>query len=176
MVKNDYKEFTPNVQLGYTINQSQNINIDYARKRTSPAFSNLNPVRNYTDTTWVYYRNPYLLPYYTNAVRLNYQLFKSRFYTMGTVEYQSINKYIVQHEFLDNSGVYNVTFGNTGQYSNANFNLNFSVDVLKGWKIMANGGVRYNMYEDEQVAQFNKNFWSASLWVMSMVNYKKNNG
>ena len=41
---------------------------------------------------------------------------------------------------------------------------------------MANGEVKYNMYEDDQVAQFNKNFWSASLWVMSMVNYKKDLG
>ncbi len=92
---------------------------------------------------------------------------------MGTVGYQQIDDYIVKHEFLDNAGVYNVTFGNTGQYSNTYFNLNFSVDVLKGWKIMANAEVKYNMYEDDQVAQFNKNFWSASLWVMSMVNYKK---
>ncbi len=173
LVKNDYREFTPNARLGYAINQFQNINIDYARKRTSPAFSNLNPNRNYSDTTWVYYGNPYLTPYYSNTLRLNYQIFKSRFYIMGTVGYQQIDDYIVKHEFLDNAGVYNVTFGNTGQYSNTYFNLNFSVDVLKGWKIMANGEVKYNMYEDDQVAQFNKNFWSASLWVMSMVNYKK---
>ncbi len=172
-VKNDHREFTPNAKFGYSINQSQSISVDYARRRTSPAFSNLNPNRQYSDTTWVYYGNPHLTPYYSNTFKLDYQLFKSRFYLMGTAGYQLIDDYIVQHEFLDDAGVYNVTFGNTGRYSNAYFNLNFSVDVLKGWKIMANGGVRYNMYEDDQVAQFNKNFWSASLWMMSMVNYKK---
>lgn len=173
IVKNDYQEFTPNARLGYAINQSQNISIDFSRNRTSPAFSNLNPNRNYTDTTRVYYGNPYLTPYYTNSLRLNYQLFKSRFFIMGTLGYQNVNDYITRYEFLDNTGVYNITFGNTGRYSNAYFNLNFSVNILEGWKVMANGSVRYNMYEDEEVEQFNKNFWSASFWAMTMLNYKK---
>ena len=85
IVKNDYQEFTPNAHLGYAINQSQNISIDFSRNRTSPAFSNLNPNRNYTDTTRVYYGNPYLTPYYTNSLRLNYQLFKSRFFYYGNI-------------------------------------------------------------------------------------------
>lgn len=176
LVKNDYREFTPNAQLGYAISQSQNVSIDYARKRTSPAFSNLNPNRNYSDTTWVTYGNPYLTPYYSNTLRLNYQLFKNRFYVMGTVGYRFIDNYIARYEFLDDAGVYNVTFGNTGQYSNVNFNLNFSVDILKGWKVMANGGAEYNRYKDDRVAQFNKNYWSGSFWLMSMVNYKKISG
>lgn len=173
LVKNNYREFTPNAKLGYSISQSQNISVDYSRRRTSPAFSNLNPNRQYSDTTWVYYGNPYLTPYYSNTFKLDYQLFKNRFYLMGTVGYQLIDNYVVRREFLDENGVYNTTFGNTGRYSNTYFNLNFSVDVLKGWKIMANGEVKYNRYEDDQLAQFNKDFWSASLWLMSMVNYKK---
>lgn len=171
--RNRYHEFTPNARLSYAITGKQTMSLDYRRNRQSPSFSNLNPVPTYSDTSYVYYGNPYLRPYYANTLRLNYQFGISRFYLMTSLQYQYVNNFIVTREFLDNSGIYNITVDNAGRYSSVSANLNLSVNILKAWKVSMNGTMERRSYKDDHVAQFNKDFWVPKLWLSSMVNYDK---
>ncbi|WP_455625663.1 TonB-dependent receptor [Parabacteroides sp.] len=172
-MRNRFHEFTPNARVSYAITGKQNISLDYRRNRQSPSFSNLNPIRTYSDTSYVYYGNPYLRPYYANTLRLNYQFGVNCFYLMTSLQYQYVNNFIVTREFLDDSGVYNITVDNAGRYSSVSANLNLSVNVLKWWKISMNGTMARRSYKDDHVDQFNKDFWVPRLWVSSMVNYDK---
>jgi len=167
-----YSELTPNAMLRYKINKSQNMTLDYMRMRQSPSFSYLNPLPLFVDSTRIITGNPELTPYYTNRLRLSFEWMKNKYYVWAAIQYRFANNYITTKEQLDENGTYHITYANAAHYSSTSFMLNFSVNVLKGWKIMANGAMEYRTIEDKYQLQFNKQYWALSLWVMSMINYK----
>jgi len=167
-----YNELTPNAMLRYKINNNQNVSADYIKTRQSPSFSSLNPVPMFVDTSRIITGNPKLTPYYANRLRLSYEMTKNKYYVLASLQYRFVNNYISTTGDWNNSGTYYITYANAAHYSSSAFTLNFSVNLLKEWRIMANGSMEYRIYEDENQSQLNKRYWAPSLWLMSMFNYK----
>lgn len=171
-IKNRYNELTPSAMLRYKIKNNQNVTIDYMKTRQSPSFSSLNPVPVFVDTSRIITGNPELLPYYINRLRLSYEIAKNKYYIWTSLQYRFVNNYISTIGNWNNDGTYYITYANAAHYSSTSFVLNFSVNLLKEWKIMANSSIEHKIYEDRNQPQLNKQFWTPSLWVMSMFNYK----
>jgi outer membrane receptor protein involved in Fe transport len=168
-----YNEFTPNAMLRYIMNGGQNISFNYSLTRKSPSSSALNPVPNYVDSSRIITGNPDLKPYYLNVFGLNYELRKDKIYIQPSLRYNLANNYITGRENLDENGVYHVTYANASRYSSATIALNVSYSVFNWWQVTVYGSMRYNMYEDDNVLQLNKNFWTPYTYLQSNLNYKK---
>jgi hypothetical protein len=166
-------EITPNAMLRYIFKGGQNIRFNYSLTRKSPASSALNPIPRYVDSSRIVTGNPGLKPFYLNELWLNYELSKNKIFIQSSLNYNSAKNYITLQENLDENGVYHVTYLNASRYSSALVSLFASYNIFNWWRISALGSMRYNMYEDDNVQQLNKNFWTPYLNFYSSVNYKK---
>jgi hypothetical protein len=168
-----HNEITPNAMLRYIMKGGQNISLNYSLTRKSPSSSALNPIPRYVDSSRIVTGNPDLKPYYLNVLNLNYELYKNKVYIRTSLYYNSAKNYITQKENLNAQGVYHVTYVNANRYSSAAVSLNASYNIFQWWKITMYGSMKYNMYEDDNLSQLNKNFWTPQASLHSNVNYKK---
>lgn len=100
--------FFPTLNLGFEINQSENITLGYSRRLSRPNSWNLNPFRERTSETSYYTGNPFLKPSYSdnfdfgyikqfNIVTISGSLYLNQNYgafdrvTIETGEYTSVN-------------------------------------------------------------------------------------
>jgi outer membrane receptor protein involved in Fe transport len=168
-----HNELTPNAMLRYIMKGGQNISLNYSLTRKSPPSSALNPIPTYVDSSRIVTGNPDLKPYYLNTLGLSYELYKNKFYIQSSLWYSLANNYITRQDNLDENGVYHITYVNASRYSSATASLNASYNIFNWWQIMINGSMKYNMYEDDNVARLNKKFWTYSAWLSANINYKK---
>jgi hypothetical protein len=170
-----YKGFTPRAMLRYLIDNDQNIAFSYSLTHSYPAFSLLNPIPVYVDSSRVVTGNPDLEPFFRHGFRLNYQIVKpavKNFFFQTGIGYQTIDNNISQKGNLDTNGIYQITYENAAHHSNLNFSLISSIDIFKGWKIKVESSARYVTFQDDYQAQFNKKYWEYSLSWESQFSYK----
>ncbi len=107
--KKKYTELFPTLNLGYELNDTENINIGYSRRLRRPRHWFLNPFESRTSETYIYTGNVALDPSYSNSFEIGY-LKKWNLLSMNTSVYynHSIHNYeMVQREEmrdLDNNG------------------------------------------------------------------------
>jgi hypothetical protein len=167
-----HSELVPNAMIRYLINNVQNITLDYRMTRQSPSSSMLNPIPVYLDSVRIITGNPNLSPFYSNNMRLAYERSKGKLYLNASLQYYEANNSIVSREYLE-AGKYHITYTNANHYSKTSFNLNVSLNVFDWWRIMTNASFNYHDYSDANQEQFNKRFWTPTLGLQSMVNYKR---
>jgi hypothetical protein len=172
-VLSTHNEFTPNVVLRYIMKEGQNISFNYSLTRKSPPSSALNPIPSYVDSSRIITGNPDLKPYYLNVLGLNYELRKNKIYIQPSLRYNLASNYITNRENSDEHGVYHITYVNASRYSSATVALNASYDIFNWWNVTMYGSMRYNMYEDDNLPELNKNYWTPYMNLQSSVNYKK---
>lgn len=66
--KNDYFQIFPSLNIGYTVNDKNSLNLTYGRRINRPSFRLLNPFRAYTSAYDYWEGNPFLKPSITNNV------------------------------------------------------------------------------------------------------------
>jgi hypothetical protein len=79
---NNYIDFFPNVQLSNVISDDDHLLFSYGRKITRPRYEDLNPFLVYSDQFTYQLGNPYLKPYYSNSLDVNF-IHKSISATLG---------------------------------------------------------------------------------------------
>lgn len=96
--KKDYFQLFPSVFMTYQITQSQQLQINYARRLRRPWGGELNSFRNTSDASIVSFGNPLLTPEFSNLFSLNYlktweqhSLLVSAYYRPTTDVIQRIN-------------------------------------------------------------------------------------
>jgi hypothetical protein len=175
--RNTYAEFTPNAMLRYIMKDGQNITLTYSLARRTPSSSMLSPVPIFVDSSRIVTGNPNLKPYYLHSFRLRHEFHKNRFYANTSLDYGRSNNIASEREYLDEQGIYHVTYTNGRNRSFAAIESNLSFKIFQWWSVSANGSMKYYMYEnndpDDNQWLFHKNFWQYSLWASSNVNYKK---
>ena len=165
-------ELTPNAMLRYFISPSQNVTFNYKLSQRSPVFSLLNPTPRYVDSTRVIVGNPDLSPYTIHQFSLRHELSVKKFYINSTIQYSTSSDYVAQKEYQE-GGVHYITYANTSDYSNIGLLLNISYKPFNWWTIKVNADLNYYMYERNSPDQLHKDIWDPSIWLMSMINYKK---
>lgn len=77
VVSRHYLDFFPSVFVNQTINDKNEIGINYSRRIDRPGYGDLNPFVYYLDQYTYQKGNPFLKPQYTNSFELNYTYNKS---------------------------------------------------------------------------------------------------
>lgn len=69
---NDYNDLFPSVLFTYSLKDQNLFSLGYTRYIDRPTISELNPFNSFTDERFILVGNPFLQPYYTNYVYLEY--------------------------------------------------------------------------------------------------------
>ena len=143
-VKTDYGKLFPTIYLSYTVNPSNILNINYARRINRPYFRAINPFKWYTNPNNIDEGNPQLKPSYADNVELNY-IFRSNL--SATVYYQREDNAYGQMMYVNNDNTTYSTYENI--YNNRQFgvNLSYNLRMLNWWNMFLTGNYVYNKSE-----------------------------
>lgn len=70
--ENNYTDLFPNALITYNFNDQNVISLGYTKFIDRPTISELNPFNSFTDERFILVGNPFLQPYYTNYVYMEY--------------------------------------------------------------------------------------------------------
>jgi hypothetical protein len=70
--ENNYTDYFPNVLLTYSDRDLNIFSLGYTKYIDRPSIAELNPFNSFTDERFILVGNPYLQPYYTNYIYLEY--------------------------------------------------------------------------------------------------------
>lgn len=82
-VNRKYFDLFPSVDLSYSANENNILNLSYAKKITRPNYKKLNPFEYFLDKFTSEKGNPYLKPQYTQSFSLSYIFMKMFIATLG---------------------------------------------------------------------------------------------
>lgn len=103
-----YTEWFPTVNLGYELNDNDNLTLGYARRLRRPRHWFLNPFETRSSATSVFRGNPDLNPTYTSSFDLGYNTKISKFNLGASVYYQYstdiIQPVAISEQRLNSSG------------------------------------------------------------------------
>lgn len=110
--KDGYFQYYPTVHLAYNFKNNQDLQLNYTRRMNRPRGQQVNPFKNYSDSTNISYGNPYLMPQYSSAVELNYLKMWDN-HSISASAYYRFTDDVIQ----------NVSFKNTNMLENTYINI-----------------------------------------------------
>lgn len=122
---NNYTDFFPDALLTYSFENESFISLNFNRYISRPTIKELNPFNSYSDERFILVGNPFLDPYYSNSMMLEYHRgfnklsFNSAFYytsstdkiqqTIEKTNFQTINGNDIFRRIPLNNGDYTAT-------------------------------------------------------------------
>ncbi|WP_316796328.1 outer membrane beta-barrel protein [Pedobacter agri] len=152
-IKRNYLNLFPNVALGYKI-KSHSFSASYSRRIGRPNYSYLNPFSIVRSAYSITQGNPYLLPSFTDNIRLGYS-FRGK-YTFS-VSYRGAQNVITDLSSVDNPSKITInTKANLSENQNYATNLGYYNKWFKLWDIglsigLSNSHYRFN-YQNNVVS------------------------
>ncbi|WP_295230658.1 outer membrane beta-barrel family protein [uncultured Chryseobacterium sp.] len=167
MVKRDltnkwqYTKLFPSLTIEQIISDDHKLDFSVSRRINRPSYSDLNPVRWYTDQYFYYSGNPNLLPEMTWVSSLTYSL-KSRY--IFTAIYNRSNHFINRRLAIDDNGfTVRSMSDNFGKRQRFDFTTSISVKPLKFWDLQLFNDVSYTVYPISlQLGEKQVSKWSLS--------------
>ena len=117
-----YFELYPSVYLTYSLPNDNELQFNYSRRVNRPRGQQINPFRNYSDSTRITYGNPDLDPEFTSSVEFNYIKTWGDQTLSTSVYYHSTNNVIENVQFL-NGGTMESTYLNVANSQNTGLEL-----------------------------------------------------
>jgi iron complex outermembrane receptor protein len=124
-VKSNYVDLFPNIQLTNVIDDDNQLILSYSRRITRPKWEDLNPLLTYVDQYTYQIGNPYLKPFYSNAIDITHT-FKSKFSTRLTA---SFIKGFAQTVFMQNDQTKVITLKKINLGDRYNYGIIFNDPV-----------------------------------------------
>jgi iron complex outermembrane receptor protein len=131
-VKKNYVDWFPQVQLSYTVNDKNDLNLSFNRGINRAMYGFINPFLSYVDLYDYYAGNPNLLPQYSNKLELTHTYNK----TFQTVLYGTVTTDFYDLRALqqnDSSKVSITTTKNFGTYSVLGLRINTPAAFNAWW-------------------------------------------
>ena len=117
-----YLELYPSVYLTYALPNDNEFQLNYTRRVNRPRGQQINPFRNYSDSTRISYGNPDLNPEYTSSVEFNYLKTWGDQTLSASAYYHYTNNVIENVQFL-NGTTMESTFLNVSNSQNTGLEL-----------------------------------------------------
>jgi len=117
-----YLELYPSVYLTYALPNDNEFQLNYSRRVNRPRGQQINPFRNYSDSTRISYGNPDLNPEYTSSVEFNYLKTWGDQTLSASAYYHYTNNVIENVQFL-HGGTLESTFLNVSNSQNTGLEL-----------------------------------------------------
>jgi len=140
----EYTKLFPSLSIGQVIDVNNKLDFSFSRRINRPSYTELNPVRWYTDKYFYWSGNPNLVPELAWVYSLTYSL-KSR-YVFSAAYNQSVD-YIDRRLTVDDNGV-TIKSQSDNFGSRRRFDLTVSAPFkpLKFWDIQLFTGINYTAY------------------------------
>ena len=143
--KRNYTQLFPTAYVNYTLNDKNQLNLNYGRRIQRPDYSDLNPFYYFLDKYTYQVGNPYLKPQFSHNIELNH-VYKNMITT--TVSYAAINDIInEQLQQIDSTHTTYVTNTNLAKQRTVTLSVNAAIPVTKWWRTNIYAQGSYNKYE-----------------------------
>jgi iron complex outermembrane receptor protein len=131
-IPNSYFDLFPSVFINQTLNDKNELGINYSRRIDRPQYDNMNPFVFYLDPDTYVVGNPYLKPQYTNNFELNYTYNKQLVVTLG---YSRTTDVITEVPGTDSvTKVSYITNENLQTQNSYNINVFTPYTIAKWWE------------------------------------------
>lgn len=145
----EYTKLFPSLAVEQVINDDNELNLLISRRINRPSYTELNPVRWYTDQYFYYSGNPDLIPELAWVYNLTYSL--KRKYIFSAAYNQSFN-YIDRNLIIDDDGAtVRSQSANFGSRKRFDFSLLAPVPLFPFWDAQLFSGVSYTSYPISQL-------------------------
>ncbi len=141
-------DFVPSAAASWQASGSSSFTFNYASRINRPGINFLNPVKKETPISQAY-GNPDLQSARHHSMKLTYMLIKQKFNFNISANYELSNSGIAQVSFVDDEGIINSTYANTGRSRTLSFNTFMQWSMTPTTSLMINGGVYYNRFSQQ---------------------------
>lgn len=143
--KRNYTQLFPTAYVNYTMNDKNQLNVNYGRRIQRPDYSDLNPFYYFLDKYTYQVGNPYLKPQFSHNIELNH-VYNNKITT--TLSYAAINDIInEQLEQIDSTHTTYVTNTNLAKQRTVTLSVNAALPITKWWRANLYAQGSYNKYE-----------------------------
>jgi len=115
-------QFFPSMYLSYQLPNKDELQLNYSRRVNRPRGQQINPFRDYSDSTNISYGNPDLAPEYSSALELNYLKNWENQMLSASIYYHNTTNVIERVSFL-NGGTMESTYMNIAQSQNSGMEI-----------------------------------------------------
>jgi len=117
-----YKELFPSMYLSYALPNQNELQLNYTRRVNRPRGRQINPFRDYSDSTSISYGNPDLSPEFSSALEFNYMKTWENHSLSGSAYYRYTDNVIEDVRFM-NAGTMETTYMNIAKTQNTGVEL-----------------------------------------------------
>ncbi|GGA86045.1 hypothetical protein GCM10011511_06380 [Puia dinghuensis] len=137
-----YVNLFPTAFISYSINDNNQLTVNYGRRIDRPAYQDLNPFLFFLDQYTYQAGNPYLQPQYTNNVELSHTW---RHKLTTTLNYSHTNNFFT--ETFEQSGQATIVRrGNIGSREDAGIAISAQLPIAKWWTSILYSNLNYNKF------------------------------
>lgn len=112
-----YFQLFPSMYLSYSLPQNNELQLNYSRRVNRPRGNQINPFKDYSDSTSISYGNPDLLPQFSSALEFNY-LKSWDNHSISTSAYYRFTDDVIQGVRFLNNDIMENTFMNVTKSQN----------------------------------------------------------
>lgn len=142
--KRNYTQLFPTAYVNYSLNDKNQLNLNYGRRIQRPDYGDLNPFYYFLDKYTYQVGNPYLKPQFSHNIELTH-VYKNMLTT--TLSYSAINDIINEQLIqVDSTHTTYVTNTNLAEQRTVTLSVNAAVPVTKWWRINMYAQGSYNKY------------------------------
>lgn len=167
-----YTKLFPSLSIGQIINEDNRMDFSLSRRINRPSYTDLNPVRWYSDQYFYYSGNPDLIPELAWIYSLNYSL-KNK-YIFSAIYNRSLN-FINRKLSIDDNGItiksQSDNFGNRHRFD---FTVSTPFKVFPFWDILFFSDISYTTYPISEFSgekQLSK--WATTLMLQQDISLPK---
>lgn len=174
--KKNYTQLFPSAVFSYSLNEKNNIELNFSRRITRPSYNQLNPFKFYLDPTTYKAGNPDLNPQTTMNYEFTYSL-QNKYFATFSYSKTSDNITDVLKPTVENGNIVVVqTNDNLSSASYLGLYLIAPVKVTKWWDMNNSANFYYGSYTGNIANTYIKNQGNFTFNVNSINSFKLGNG
>ncbi len=155
-----YLDLFPSVFINHSINESNQLGINFSRRIDRPGYDQLNPFVYYIDQFTSQTGNPNLKAQYTNNFELNYSYQKNINITLGYAHTSGVITPVFLTDNIMRTSLY--TTLNLHALENYSLNFNFPYTIAKWWTGEGSGTAFYLRSSSGVISGVNYNYAKAA--------------
>lgn len=138
-IKNKRWDFFPSLFIQDKLNQDNSLSFAYSRKITRPSYSALNPFEDVSDPYNISRGNPYLNPYFTHSLELNYTNQSKHNFTL----FYTNTANMINPSYSTEDRVVIESYGNLNDEQKLGLSMSTSFKLAKWWEIVPYTSITY---------------------------------
>jgi hypothetical protein len=149
LIKRNFLDFFPNVNVNQQLSKDQELGISYSRRIDRPEYESLNPFLSYADIYTFSKGNPYLNPQYANSFDLNYSYKKTLNLSVGYLHTKDVITTTLLTDTVNKTLI--LTEQNLASRATYSFNANRPFMITKWWNTANDFTIYYSRFSSPEL-------------------------